>query len=219
MQITLPQLPYAYDALEPHISRNTLEIHHGKHHRAYVEKTKTLAKQLHLADQPLERIIQQTAGQDRHRALFNNAAQAWNHAFYWRSLRPDGGGEPQGEIGKRIKNELGGYGSFVEHFAAAAAGQFGSGWAWLVLDGDRLAITTTSNADTPLARGLKPLLTLDVWEHAYYLDYQNRRADYTAAVIGHLINWDFANRNLGRQPATVGALDPSVEQASANPGL
>jgi len=206
--ITLPRLPYPYDALEPHISRTTLEVHHGKHHRAYVEKVKTLATQVRLADQPLERIIQQTAGQDRHRALFNNAAQAWNHAFYWRSLRPGGGGEPQGEIAERVKTDLGGYGSFVELLAAAATGQFGSGWAWLVLDGNKLKVTQTANADTPLAHGQTPLLTVDVWEHAYYLDYQNRRADYAAAVIAHLINWDFASRNLSRRRTAATALEP-----------
>jgi Fe-Mn family superoxide dismutase len=199
MQITLPQLPYSSDALEPHISRATLDVHHGKHHRAYVEKVKALAKQVRLADRSLERIIQQTAGQDSHRALYNNAAQAWNHAFYWRSLQPGGGGEPQGEIARRIKSDLGGYKSFAEQFAAAAAGQFGSGWAWLVVDGDKLAVTTTSNADTPLVHGQTPLLTIDVWEHAYYLDYQNRRADYAVAIIAHLINWDFANQNLSRE--------------------
>jgi len=210
MPITLPQLPYPYDALEPHISRTTLEIHHGKHHRAYVEKVKTLAMEVHLADQPLERIIQQTAGQDRHRALFNNAAQAWNHAFYWRSLRPGGGGEPQGELAERMHTDLGGYGSFVEQLAAAATGQFGSGWAWLVLDGNKLKVTQTANADTPIAHGQTPLLTIDVWEHAYYLDYQNRRADYAFAVIEHLINWDFASRNLSRRRTAATALEPAV---------
>lgn len=198
MNFTLPQLPYAYDALEPHISRLTLEVHHGKHHRAYVEKAKALAKEVRLADQPLERIIQQTAGQDSHLALFNNTAQAWNHAFYWRSMDPNGGGRPNGEIATRIESDFGGYDTFAKHFAAAAAGQFGSGWAWLVLDGDKLKVLTTANADTPLAHGQTPLLTIDVWEHAYYLDYQNRRPDYAASVIGHLINWDFANRNLNR---------------------
>ncbi len=217
MQITLPQLPYPYDALEPHISRTTLEVHHGKHHRAYVEKVKTLAREVRLADQPLERIIQQTAGQDSHRALFNNAAQAWNHAFYWRSLRPGGGGEPRGEIAERVKTGLGD--SFVERFAAAATGQFGSGWAWLVLDGDRLEITTTSNADTPLAHGQTPLLAIDVWEHAYYLDYQNRRADYAAAVIQHLLNWDFANRNLSRRQSAARAGESRAERGPAQPSL
>ena len=208
MQITLPQLPYPYDALEPHISRTTLEIHHGKHHRAYVERVKTLAREVHLADQPLERIIQQTAGQDSHRALFNNAAQAWNHAFYWRSLRPGGGGAPHGEIAERVQTDLGGYGHFVQQLVAAATGQFGSGWAWLVLDGNKLKVTQTANADTPIAHGQTPLLTIDVWEHAYYLDYQNRRADYAAAVIEHLINWDFASRNLSRRRTAATALDP-----------
>jgi Fe-Mn family superoxide dismutase len=219
MQITLPQLPYSYDALEPHISRRTLEIHHGKHHRAYVEKVKALAKQVRLADQPLERIIQKTAGHDGQQALFNNAAQAWNHAFYWRSLRPGGGGAPSGEVADFVHSSFGSYDSFVEQFAAATNGQFGSGWAWLVLDGDRLAITTTANADTPLAHGQTPLLTLDVWEHAYYLDYQNRRPDYTAAVIENLINWDFASRNLVRRHTTAGVRKRRAERVSAHPSL
>jgi Fe-Mn family superoxide dismutase len=219
MQITLPQLPYPYDALEPHISRTTLQFHHDKHHRAYVEKVKTLAKQVRLADQPLERIIQQTAGHDGHRALFNNAAQAWNHAFYWRSLRPGGGGEPDGEIAARIEADFGGYKFLFGKLADAATGQFGSGWAWLVLDGGTLRVTQTANADTPLAHGQIPLLAIDVWEHAYYLDYQNRRADYATAVIEHLINWDFVNRNLSRRNAAAGALEPLVERASSNSGL
>jgi superoxide dismutase, Fe-Mn family len=205
MPITLPPLPYPYEALEPYISRTTLELHHGKHHKAYVDKTKALAKEVHLADLSLELIIQQTARQDRHRALFNNAAQAWNHAFYWRSLQPGGGGEPEGELADRIKSDLGGYAAFAERFAAAATGQFGSGWAWLVLDGRELRVITTANADTPIAHGQIPLLTIDVWEHAYYLDYQNRRAEYADALIKHLINWDFANKNLSRRRAGVGA--------------
>ena len=215
MQIALPSLPYPYEALEPHISRRTLEFHHGKHHKAYVEKTRTLAKEVRMADLPLELIIQQTARQDRHRALFNNAAQAWNHAFYWRSLQPGGGGEPDGDIAARIKSDLGGYDSFATQFAAAAAGQFGSGWAWLVLDGGKLAVTATANADTPIAHGQIPLLALDVWEHAYYLDYQNRRADYADALIKHLINWEFANRNLSRRRPAAGA----AEGEPASPAL
>ena len=178
-----------------------------------------LAKEIGLADQPLERIIQQTAGQDGHQALFNNAAQAWNHAFYWRSLRPAGGGEPQGHIAERLKSDFGGYDTFAEQFAAAAAGQFGSGWAWLVIDGGRLRVTTTSNADTPLAYGQTPLLTIDVWEHAYYLDYHNRRPDYVAAVIKHLIDWDFANRNLNRQRAAMRASDSRTEHVLADSNL
>ena len=210
MQITLPPLPYPYEALEPYISRSTLEFHHGKHHKAYVDKTKTLAKEVYLADLSLELIVQKTARQDRHRILFNNAAQAWNHAFYWRSLRPGGGGEPSGEIADRIKSDLGGYGGFAQQFAAAATGQFGSGWAWLVLDGRELRVITTANADTPIAHGQIPLLTMDVWEHAYYLDYQNRRADYADALIKHLINWDFASKNLNRRQelsASAGAVE------------
>jgi Fe-Mn family superoxide dismutase len=213
MQITLPRLTYAYDALEPYISRATLETHHDKHHRAYVEKTKALAKEMHLADQPLEKIILQTAGQESCRALFNNAAQAWNHAFYWRSLRPAGGGGPQGQIAERIRSDFGNHGAFIEALAAAANGQFGSGWIWLVLDNDKLAITSTSNADTPLVRGQTVLLTLDVWEHAYYLDYQNRRPDYTKAIIGNLLNWEFANHNLSRE-RIVRIPHYHVEQAS-----
>ena len=212
MRASLPQLPYPYDALEPHISQATMELHHDKHHRAYLDKAKALAKQVRLADQPLERIIQQTAGQEVHRALFNNAAQAWNHAFFWRSLRPSGGGEPQGEIAEHIEVDFGGYAAFAEQFAAVAVGQFGSGWAWLVLDNDRLVVTATSNADTPLARGQVPLLAIDVWEHAYYLDHRNRRADYVVGVIGHLLNWDFANRNLDRQRRIPAVIDGASAQ-------
>jgi Fe-Mn family superoxide dismutase len=215
MQIALPSLPYPYEALEPHISRRTLEFHHGKHHKAYVEKARTLAKEVRMADLPLELIIQQTVRQDRHRALFNNAAQAWNHAFYWRSLQPSGGGEPDGDIAARIKSDLGGYEAFATQFAAAATGQFGSGWAWLVLDGGKLAVTATANADTPIAHGQIPLLALDVWEHAYYLDYQNRRADYADALIKHLINWEFANRNLSRRRPSASA----AEGEAASPVL
>jgi Fe-Mn family superoxide dismutase len=216
MQITLPQLPYPYEALEPYISRSTMELHHGKHHHAYVEKTKALAKEVRMADLPLGLIIQQTARQDNHRALFNNAAQAWNHAFFWRSLRPGGGGQPRGAVAERIASDLGGYDAFAEQFAAAASGHFGSGWAWLVLDGSTLRITTTANADTPIAHGQVPLLTIDVWEHAYYLDYQNRRPDYAAAIVKHLINWDFANRNLSRQNSTTSAVDHQLEPVRAH---
>lgn len=219
MQITLPQLPYRPDALEPYISRATVALHHGQHHRAYVEKARTLAKKVRLGDQPLERIIQQTAGQDVHRALFDNAAQAWNHAFYWRSLAPRGGGPPDGEIADRIERDLGGYEAFAEHWAAAAVGHVGSGWAWLVLDDGALRIVTTSNADTPLAHGQTPLLAIDLWEHAYYLDYQDRRADCVAAIIAHRLNWDFANRNLRPQRTATSILDPLVARAWASPGL
>ena len=196
MPIELPSLPYAVDALEPHVSKTTLEIHHGRHHRAYVEKTQSLVAGTPLAAASLEEIIAKTAGKKAKTALFNNAAQAWNHTFYWSSLSPQGGGAPSGELAELIDRDFTSHAAFVDAFKAAAIGQFGSGWAWLVLDGGRLAIAATSNADTPLARDQVPLLTVDVWEHAYYLDYQNRRADYVATFLDKLANWDFASRNL-----------------------
>jgi superoxide dismutase, Fe-Mn family len=198
MPIELPSLPYAVDALEPHISRTTLEIHHGRHHRAYVEKAQALVAGTPLANASLEDIIAKTAGKKAKAALFNNAAQAWNHSFYWNSLSPQGGGAPTGAIAGLIDRDFASHAAFADAFKAAAVGQFGSGWAWLVLDGGKLAITTTGNADTPLAHGQVPLLTADVWEHAYYLDYQNRRPDYLATFLGKLVNWDFANANLQR---------------------
>ncbi|MGH6946863.1 MAG: superoxide dismutase [Kiloniellales bacterium] len=220
MKIALPRLPYRYQALEPHISRTTLELHHGKHHRAYVEKARALAKEVRLADSSLEEVIRETAGKASERALFNNAAQAWNHAFLWQSMRPEGGKQPFGEIAGRIADTFGDYGTFAEKFTLAATSHFGSGWAWLVLDGDALRIVTTDNADTPLAHGQLPLFTLDLWEHAYYLDYQNRRPDYVAAFLGHLVNWDFANRNLRRPRAAARSLlDPLVEQARLSLGV
>jgi Fe-Mn family superoxide dismutase len=218
MQIALPQLPYPYEALEPFISRRTLEIHHGKHHKTYVDKTKELAAKVRLADQPLEAIIRQIAGQDTHRALFNNAAQAWNHAFYWRSLRPQGGSKPEGELADRIAADFGSHEAFASELAAAATGQFGSGWAWLVRDRDKLRITTTSNADTPLIHGQVPLLTIDVWEHAYYLDYQNRRPDYVTALIEHALNWDFAAKNLSRARAGADAPGTASGHGPASAG-
>ncbi len=214
MQITLTQLPYPYDALKPYVSRKTLEIHHGEHHRAYVEKARSLAREVRLGDRSLEQIIQQTAGKERHRALFNSAAQAWNHDFYWCSLTPKGGGTPYGAIGKWVDTDLGGYDTFAKQMEEAAAGQFGSGWVWLVIDENKLKVTATSNADTPLARGQTPLLTIDVWEHAYYLDYRNRRAGYVSDVIRHLLNWNFANRNLSRWTATAIASVPQIISAA-----
>jgi Fe-Mn family superoxide dismutase len=217
MLITLPPLPFPYEALEPYISRATLTVHHTKHHKAYVEKTQALAKEVGLDEQPLESIIQLTATRELDRALFNNAAQAWNHAFYWSSLQPNGGGAPDGAIAARIEADFGGYNSFAAQFSAAATGQFGSGWAWLVVDAGKLRIITTANADTPIAHGQIPLLAIDVWEHAYYLDYQNRRADYADALIKHLINWDFANRNLSRQESGASPADRAFEPNLASP--
>ncbi len=196
MAIQLPELPYAKDALAPVISANTLEFHHGKHHRAYVDNGNKLIAGTDLEKESLEAIIQKTAGDAARAGIFNNAAQVWNHSFYWQCLKPGGGGAPTGAVAAKIKTAWGSYEKFVEELKTAGATQFGSGWAWLVLDKGQIKITKTANADTPIAHGLKPLLTIDVWEHAYYLDYQNRRPDYLSAVVEKLINWDFVNRCL-----------------------
>ncbi|HBH86002.1 MAG TPA: superoxide dismutase [Fe] [Syntrophaceae bacterium] len=197
MAIQLPDLPYAKDALVPYISAHTLEYHHGKHHKAYVDNTNKLIEGTDLANESLEKIINKVAGDVSRAGLFNNAAQVWNHSFYWKCIKPKGGGKPAGAVADRINSSWGSYEKFAEEFKNAGVTQFGSGWAWLVLDGVKLKITKTANADTPIAHGLKPLLTIDVWEHAYYLDYQNRRPDYLTAVIENLLNWDFVNANLG----------------------
>lgn len=197
MAIQLPDLPYAKDALAPYISANTLEFHHGKHHKAYVDNTNKLIEGTALANESLETIIKKVAGDVSKAGLFNNAAQVWNHSFYWKCIKPKGGGKPAGTIANKINATWGSFEKFAEEFKNAGITQFGSGWAWLVLDGDTLKITKTVNADTPIAHGLKPLFTIDVWEHAYYLDYQNRRPDYLTAVIENLLNWDFVNLNMG----------------------
>lgn len=193
MAIELPKLPYPKNALAPHISEKTLEFHHGKHHNAYVEKTVKLIEGTDLAGKDLETIIKKTAQDPAKTGIFNNAAQVWNHTFYWNCMKPKGGGKPSGAIAGRITSDFGSFEKFTDQFKDAGATQFGSGWAWLVEKKGRLEIMKTSNADTPLAHDIKPLLTVDVWEHAYYLDYQNRRPDYLAAFVGHLINWDFVN--------------------------
>jgi Fe-Mn family superoxide dismutase len=195
--ITLPELPFAKDALAPVISANTLEFHYGKHHKAYVDNLGKLIAGTDLADQDLETIMKKAAGDSAKAGIFNNAAQVWNHSFYWKCLKAGGGGAPTGAVAAKITAAWGSYEKFAEELKNAGVTQFGSGWAWLVLEGGALKIVKTANADTPLVHGQKPLLTLDVWEHAYYLDYQNRRPDYLAAVIGKLINWDFVNANLG----------------------
>ncbi|MBU3932261.1 MAG: superoxide dismutase [Proteobacteria bacterium] len=195
--ITLPELPYAKDALTPVISANTLEFHYGKHHRAYVENLGKLIAGTDLADEDLKTIIKKAAGDPAKAGIFNNAAQVWNHSFYWKCLKAGGGGAPTGAVAEKIAAAWGSYEKFAEDLKNAGVTQFGSGWAWLVLDGGQLKIVKTANADTPIAHGAKPLLTIDVWEHAYYLDYQNRRPDYLTAVIGKLIDWDFVNANLG----------------------
>jgi len=196
--IELPPLPYAQDALAPVISAETLSFHYGKHHKAYVDNLNKLVAGTELAELPLEAVIKAVAGKPEKAGVFNNAAQIWNHTFFWNSLKPGGGGAPTGAAAKAIDAAFGGFDAFKKEFANAAMTQFGSGWAWLVADKGLLRILKTGNADTPLTMGVTPLLTVDVWEHAYYLDYQNRRADFVAAVIDKLLNWDFANANLAR---------------------
>jgi Fe-Mn family superoxide dismutase len=196
MAISLPELPYGKDALAPHISANTLDFHYGKHHKTYVDNLNKLITGTDLAEKSLEEIIKISVGDSAKAGIFNNAAQIWNHSFYWQCLKKSGGGSPTGAIASKINAAWGSYDKFAEELKNAGVTQFGSGWAWLVLEDGQLKITKTANADTPLAHGQKPLLTIDVWEHAYYLDYQNRRPDYLTAVIQNLINWDFVNANL-----------------------
>lgn len=193
----LPALPYADSALAPVISANTIGFHYGKHHKGYVDNLNKLAAGTEFAELTLEEIITATAGKTDKAAIFNNASQAWNHTFYWRSLTPKGGGKPPAALMEKITAAFGTLEDCKKELSAAATTQFGSGWAWLALDGGKLKVVKTGNADSPLTKGMKPLLTIDVWEHAYYLDYQNRRADYVSAVLGKLINWDFAAENLG----------------------
>lgn len=195
MKLSLPALPYALDALEPYLSRHTLATHHGRHHAAYVEKTRRLVQHTSLESASLEEIVRVSAL--RHdRSLFNAAAQAWNHAFFWKCMRPGGGGEAHGRIAELIEEGFGSQRAFGQEFVTVAGDHFASGWAWVVLDGDRLRITATANAETPLTTAESPLLTVDLWEHAYYLDYKQSRMDYIAAFLGHLVDWDFADRNL-----------------------
>ena len=197
MSIEFPDLPYAPDALEPHVSARTLEKHYGAHHRGYVARLNEAIAGSEYADLPLEAIIV-AARANGDSGVFNNAAQAWNHDFLWHSMAPDGGGLPGAELRSTIENSFSSLNQFRHDFADAAASQFGSGWVWLVLDGGRLSIMTTGNADVPLGNGTVPLLTLDVWEHAYYLDYQNERGRYVEAFLDHLLNWDFVAANLAR---------------------
>ncbi len=191
MPFTLPPLPYAKDALVPHMSAETFDYHYGKHHQAYLNKLNELVAGKPEESKSLEELVRTTEG-----ALFNQAAQVWNHTFFWNSMKPSGGGQPNGAIAAALTRDFGGYDKFRTDFTAAAVGRFGSGWAWLVQDGGKLAITTTANADTPLREGKKCILTLDVWEHAYYIDYRNARPNFINAFFDHLVNWDFANENL-----------------------
>ena len=197
MAISLPELPYGKDELAPHISANTLDFHYGKHHKTYVDNLNKLITGTDLEGKTLEEIIIMTVGDSAKAGIFNNSAQIWNHSFYWKCLKKSGGGSPTGAIAAKINAVWGNFDKFAEELKNAGITQFGSGWAWLVLEDGQLKITKTANADTPLAYGQKALLTIDVWEHAYYLDYQNRRLDYLTSVIQNLINWDFVNANLG----------------------
>ena len=190
MAFTLPPLPYSLDALAPHLSRETLELHHGKHHQKYVDTLNDLVDGTTEAD--LDAVILGTDDQK----VFNNAAQHWNHSFYWQGMAPDGGGEPSGELAEAIDRDFGSFADFKEQLNQEAATHFGSGWAWLVHDGSKLLVTSTHDADLPLKHGQHALLTIDVWEHAYYVDYRNRRPDYVAAFLDNLVNWDFAAKNL-----------------------
>lgn len=191
MSFTLPPLPYAQDALEPHISAQTLQYHYGKHHQAYVNNLNNLIPGTEFENQTLEQIIEKSTG-----GIFNNAAQVWNHTFYWHCLSPKGGGEPTGKVGEAINEAFGSFAVFKEAFTKCAIGTFGSGWGWLVKNSEgKLEIVSTSNAGTPMTEGKTALLTCDVWEHAYYIDYRNARPDYLAA-FWNLVNWDFVAEKL-----------------------
>jgi len=194
----LPPLPWPENALEPYITPNTLSFHYGKHHKAYVDKLNELLAGKPLADQPLEQIIKATAADADKKAVFNNAGQIWNHTFYWNSLRAKGGSNPIGTLASKIESSFGNLDELKKQLVDAGLTQFGSGWAWLVSDKGTLKVLKTPNAESPLTTGMTPLLTIDVWEHAYYLDYQNRRADYLKAVVDKIINWEFAAQNLAK---------------------
>jgi Fe-Mn family superoxide dismutase len=197
--IALPPLPFDQGALAPVISANTLSFHYGKHHKAYVDNLNKLIVGTEYADMPLENIVKASARQPDHLTIFNNAAQAWNHGFYWKSLKAKASSEPPAALKRMMEASFGGVDQCKKELSKAAVGQFGSGWAWLVQDGDKLKILKTPDAKTPLVDGPKPLLTIDVWEHAYYLDYQNRRVDYVSALIEKLANWEFAAENLDKK--------------------
>ena len=189
MTFKMVELPYEKNALEPYISAQTFDFHYGKHYKTYVDNLNKLIENTEFSAMTLEEIIKNTYGKPEYAAIFNNAAQTWNHEFFWKSMRPNGGGEPKADLKQKIEASFGTVEKFREEFRNAAITQFGSGWAWLVEDGDKLKIIKTSNADTPIAHNYKPLLTIDVWEHAYYLDYQNKRADFVDEYIKNLLNW------------------------------
>ena len=196
MAFELPALPYAKDALEPHMSAQTFDFHHGKHHNTYVVNLNNMVDGTDLAGKSLEDIIKAVAGDASKAGIFNNAAQVWNHTFFWNCMKPNGGGAPTGDLAAKIDAAFGSFDKFKEEFKTAGMTQFGSGWAWLVVEGGDLKIVKTANADTPLAHGQTALLTVDVWEHAYYLDFQNRRPDFIQSFLDNLVNWDFVAENL-----------------------
>ncbi|MGA3156749.1 MAG: superoxide dismutase [Steroidobacteraceae bacterium] len=195
-EFTLAPLPYTENALEPVISSRTLQVHYRKHHRSYVDTLNRLVAGTALADMSLKQLLLEVAGRPDQALIFNNAAQAWNHAFYWQSLSPDGGGIPPQNLRALIEYSFGDLAALKDQITAAALSQFGAGWVWLVLDGKSLRVLKTNNADNPLLQGLRPLVAIDVWEHAYYLDVENRRVEYVRGILDHLINWDFASDNL-----------------------
>jgi len=197
MAIKLPELPYPQDALEPAISAKTMSFHYGKHHQAYVNKTNELTQGTDLEGKSIEEIIR-AAYAAKNQGLINQSAQVWNHTFFWNSMKPGGGGKPTGKVAEAIDKSFGGYDKFAEKFKTSAVGNFASGWTWLAAKGDgSLEVINTDDADTLLVRDVKPLIVIDVWEHAYYLDYQNLRPDFVQAYLDSLVNWDFANQNLG----------------------
>jgi len=198
MPFSLPTLPYTDDALEPVYSARTISFHHGKHHKAYVDNLNKLIAGTDWESKTLEEIIQASASDSAKTGIFNNSAQVWNHTFFWHCMKPGGGGKPQGQIATMLDASFGSYETFAEQFKANAVGRFGSGWGWLVLDGGVLKLVSTPNAETPMTKGQVALLTVDVWEHAYYLDYQNRRPDFVQAFLDKLVNWDFVAENLAK---------------------
>jgi len=210
MPFILPDLPYSLTALEPHLSAETLRLHHGKHHAGYVNTVNAIVAQSNLKVESLEEIIIDAAGD----AFFNAAAQAWNHTFYWSSMTPGGGGKPTGTLAQHIDDDFGGFDAFAEQFTTAAMGQFGSGWAWLVYDKGHLKVRRTPNAGTPLADNETPLLTIDVWEHAYYVDYRTDRRFYVETFLSSLVNWEFASRNLESVLAGKRPFAPAVQAVS-----
>jgi superoxide dismutase, Fe-Mn family len=209
-------LPYRADALEPHITAETMTLHYGKHHARYVATANRLLDDSPFRGKAPVEVLRLTAGKGEHAAIFNHAAQAWNHAFFWKSLQPGGGGVPTGRLAEEIDTAFGSFDRFKKRFASTAGSLFGSGWVWLVKDGDTLKVIATANADTPAAHGLIPLFTTDVWEHAYYLDYHNRRAEYVAAVMDHLANWDFVASQLGAGPTADGNPATETETSDSN---